>query len=206
MADHRECLTQCFRALSNHPLVDLQIQTLSVGDYETERFIFERKMLSDLAQSIIDGRLFSQMSRLLSKRKRVAFLIEGLPEEIGEHGVSRSSLQGALITLTLIYGIPVFYALTAEETAQIILHTMQQQQAVRKENVVRFGYTPKSKVKQQLYILQGLPGIGALRAKLLLAHFGNIRAIFNAEVKQLMQVEGIGKHTAKTIHQILTAV
>ena len=203
IADHRECLSSCFRALKNNPTVNLKIQTLFVGDYETESFIFERKTLSDLAQSIIDGRLFNQMKRLLSKRKRIAFLIEGLPEEIGLHGVSRSALQGAIITLTLIYGISVFYTLTAEETAQIIVFTMQQQHAIRKERVFRSGYTPKTKIKRQLYILQGLPGIGALRAKLLLAHFGSVRAIFSAEIERLIQVDGIGKHTAKTIYQIL---
>ena len=88
-------------------------------------FIFERKVLYDLAGSLIDGRLFTQMGRLLSK-KRPVFLIEGLP------------------------------------------------------------------------------GVGVKRARQLLAHFGNVRAVIQASIEELQEVDGIGKQIAQTIYEILS--
>ena len=39
-------------------------------------------------------------------------------------------------------------------------------------------------------------------AKLLLRHFSSLERIFNSDVKELMQVEGIGKGTAEFIHSV----
>src|SRR3990167_5601255 len=197
--DHREIPSVCFQLLSQNSLVDLQVKTLPIGDYEVGHFIFERKALYDLAGSLIDGRLFTQMGRLLSK-KRPVFLIEGLPEKIGNYGVLRASLQGALITLTLIYGIPVLYALDPQETELLILYTAQQQSLFRRGPVARSGYVPKKRVKRQLYVLQGLPGIGVKRTGQLLA----VRAVIQASIEELQEVEGVGKQTAKLIHEILS--
>ncbi len=51
--------------------------------------------------------------------------------------------------------------------------------------------------------MQGLPGVGPARASLLLDNFGTLKAIFNAPVKELEQIPGIGKNTAKQINRII---
>lgn len=202
-ADYREASSSCFQFLKQNPLIDLHIDTLPIGDYEAGAFLFERKTLKDLSVSLIDGRLFSQMARLLPQ-KRPVLLVEAPSEELGNGGVSRESLQGAIITISLIYGIPVLHALNAEEAANLIFYSSQQQHALRAGHIARFGYIPKTRTKKQLYILQGLPNIGAKRAKLLLAHFGNVRAVMNAGIKALKEVDGFGKERAKAIYEILS--
>ena len=52
----------------------------------------------------------------------------------------------------------------------------------------------------QEFIVGNLPGIGPKLAKSLLKHFGSVKAISNAEVKELVKVEKIGKKKAELIH------
>ncbi len=63
----------------------------------------------------------------------------------------------------------------------------------------RHGYRPKNKRKRQLFILQGLPGVGHERAGRLLARFGSVAAAISASSSELQSVEGIGKNIADKI-------
>ena len=51
----------------------------------------------------------------------------------------------------------------------------------------------------QLFILQGLPGIGPEKAKRLLETFGSVNAVFQADADALQGVSGIGEKTANAI-------
>jgi ERCC4-type nuclease len=65
--------------------------------------------------------------------------------------------------------------------------------------VHRPGYRPKSKRKRQLFILQGLPGIGPERAGRLLDRFGSVEASISAGSNELQSVDGVGKSIAEKI-------
>jgi excinuclease ABC subunit C len=47
--------------------------------------------------------------------------------------------------------------------------------------------------------LDGIAGLGESRRKALLAHFGSLKALRRAELDEIMQVPGIGAHTAQAI-------
>jgi DNA excision repair protein ERCC-4 len=79
-------------------------------------------VLGTSAQSLIDGRLFGQASRMASSSMRPAFLLEGSSAEWSGLGVSREALQGALVTLMLIFDVPVFRSSDPRESAQLILY------------------------------------------------------------------------------------
>lgn len=51
--------------------------------------------------------------------------------------------------------------------------------------------------------LNDVPGIGDKRKKALLTHFGSVKAIEQATIEELMQVEGISRATAQGIHEFL---
>lgn len=55
--------------------------------------------------------------------------------------------------------------------------------------------------RQHQIALTLIEGVGPLIAKKLLQHFGNAAQVFNANQKQLLQIEGIGKKTAAAILQ-----
>jgi ERCC4-type nuclease len=55
----------------------------------------------------------------------------------------------------------------------------------------------------QLYLLQGLPGVGPLIAKRLLKRFQSAANVFNAGVNDLITVKGIGHDKAEHIRAVL---
>jgi DNA excision repair protein ERCC-4 len=122
VADDREQRSDVVAILQNRTDVRLEIKRLAVGDYLVERrILFERKTLHDLMISIIDGRLFRQAKRLAAAKVSSALLIQGTLIDVGDMGLTREAVQGALISLTFRFGSPVFRARDAEETARIML-------------------------------------------------------------------------------------
>ena len=183
----------------------VKIEHLPVGDYCVDgAVLIERKTAADFAQSLIDGRLFGQAGRMSSTALRPAYIIEGTSAEWAGLGVSREALQGALVTLMLIFDVPVFRSSDPAESARLIFYIGSQ--LVRQRDP---GYAPyrqakaKRKKTRQLRILQRLPSVGADRAKKLLARFRTARACFTASPMELSEVEGIGSKTAAAIDQVI---
>jgi ERCC4-type nuclease len=59
--------------------------------------------------------------------------------------------------------------------------------------------------ERQQFIVEGLPGISATLAQRLLAHFGSVKAIMEADVTQLCEVKGIGETIAKGIVETVSS-
>jgi ERCC4-type nuclease len=200
VADDRECKSDVIKFLSEIENVDLSIERLSMGDYQVEdQLIVERKTLKDFAISIIDGRLFKQMIRLASSNSKSALILEGTAIDTVELGMTREAVQGALITVSLILGIPILRSKDPSETARLIVYIGRQIESVARGGVQRYGYRPKNKRKRQLYILQGMPGVGPERADRLLDRFGSVEAAISASSSELQSVDGIGIGVADKI-------
>jgi ERCC4-type nuclease len=201
MADYRERPSGIPDLLAAREDVELHIERLPVGDYLVDgAVVIERKSASDFAQSIVDGRLFAQASRLTSGPRRPAIILMGTGREWAGLGVPRHALQGALITLMLVFDIPVLRALDEEEAARLILYVGQQLTRLRDPN--RAALRPakaKRKRTRQLRLLQNLPGVGPKRAAAMLERFGTVRACLAASDRDLEQVSGIGPATARSI-------
>ena len=200
IADDREQKSDVIKSLSEIENVDLSIRRLSVGDYQVDnRVIVERKTLRDFAISIIDGRLFKQMIRLANSNSMGVLILEGTASDTADIGVTREAMQGALITVSIILGIPVLRSKTPSETARLMIYIARQIDAITMGGVQRHGYQPKGQRRRQLFILQGLPGVGPERASRLLEKFGSIREVISASCNELQAVEGIGKSIAEQI-------
>jgi ERCC4-type nuclease len=118
--------------------------------------------------------------------------------------VRREALQGALVSLALIFDLPVFRTRNVEETAHVLVCAAHQ--LARLQRADPFPYRvnkAKRRRTRQLRILQSLPGIGSDRAKHLLDHFGNVQACFSASAEDLCRVPGIGPKTATAIRDLL---
>jgi ERCC4-type nuclease len=200
IADDRECKSYVIRSLSGIENVDISIRRLSIGDYQIERrVIVERKTLKDFAKSIVDGRLFRQMIRLANSISMGVLILEGTAVDTVDLRMTRESIQGALITVSVIMGIPVLRSKDPSETAKLIVYIGRQAESMARGGVQRHGYRPKDKRKTQLYILQGLPKVGPERAGRLLDSFGTVEAAISAGRDELQSVEGIGKSIADKI-------
>ncbi|MCE5231235.1 nuclease [bacterium] len=202
VADDREPADAVIAALSAMPEVQLSTARLEVGDYVIDdHFVFERKTLLDFAGSIVDGRLFRQAWALanLGEPLRGALILEGTGSDLERSNMRREAIQGALITLSLFFGLPILRARDGEESARLMIYAARQGRAFAHGALPRPGRRPKGKRKTQLAILQSLPGIGAQRASTLLDKFGSIEAIMAASQQALETIPSIGTRTAKAI-------
>jgi len=183
----------------------VRVERLGVGDFVVNRhWVFERKTIADLCVSLVDGRLFKQAVRMLKAPGHPVIILEGSSKDADKTHVPRESVQGALITLSVFFNIPVLRALDAEELVRLIAYTVTQEGRFQKNAILRHGYRPKRRKARQLFLLQGLPGIGRDRAVKLLETFGSIEDVVNADEDELADVDGIGKMTAKKIREILS--
>jgi len=64
------------------------------------------------------------------------------------------------------------------------------------------GFTTR---EQQQFLMEGFPLVGPGLAKALLKKFGTVRAIVNATLGELQEVEKMGPKKAKKIHEVLNA-
>ncbi|MBW2411178.1 MAG: nuclease [Deltaproteobacteria bacterium] len=200
IADDRERNSAIIQSFSNMETVSFSIQRLPLGDYFVDNhLIFERKTLNDFAVSVIDGRIFKQAISLVNSNYKSVLILEGTGKELTKTGVSREALQGALITVSIVLGIPVLRSRDSSESARLILYTARQIKSIIKGPVRRQGWRPKGKRKKQLFILQGLPDVGSSRAARLLDAFGSVEAVMTATIEELQSVEGIGNYTAERI-------
>lgn len=200
VVDNREANCGTVEVLKETDGVDVTLRHLPLGDYEVDgRLLFERKTLLDLAVSIKDGRLFRQACRLVSNPLRSAIILEGTAGELASSGMRREAIQGALITLSLVLGIPLLRSKEPQETARLMLYAARQVQSIARGALPRKAKRPRGKRRTQLQLLQGLPGVGPERARCLLETFGSVEAVFTASADELVRVFGIGESTAKSI-------
>jgi DNA excision repair protein ERCC-4 len=200
LADDRERKSGVIESLLEIENVEVDIKRLSIGDYQiNNRVIAERKTLKDFALSIIDGRLFNQVARLANSRSQGVLILEDTACAAVDIGVTREAMQGALITVSLIMGIPVLRSRNPAETAKLIIFISRQIESISSGGVQRHGYQPKGLRYRQRYILQGLPKVGRDRADKLLDRFGSVEAVISAGIDDLQTVDGIGKNIAEKI-------
>jgi len=180
--------------------VEVTMQEMAAGDYQVGAFLIERKTVSDLAASILDGRLFEQAELIAQASERPALLIEGslatLPNDM-----HADSLPGAISALSVFWGISVMSSADQDGTARLLARLYQHQ-------VNGLGYevptrvakpTDKPDGAQAQYLVCGLPGVGPELARRLLEHFGSAREVFHADIPELCRVKGVGQKTAIAI-------
>ena len=180
---------------------ELEFKNLENGDYIlSDRVIVERKTAEDFESSIIDKRLFKQLKDL-KKYERPILIIEG----DNYFRLSEKIVNGAVISIMLDFNIPVMFSKDAEETANILVKMAEREQLKNKRTItIRTGKKPMSLKERQRFIVESFPDVGALTAENLLMKFGTIESIVNASEDELMEVEGVGKITAKKIKAVLT--
>jgi len=179
---------------------------LACGDFLVDgQWLFERKTVHDLCVSLVDGRLFKQALALARAEFHPVVILEGSLRDVSESNVKRESVQGALVTLGVSFGLPVLRSLKPEETVRVMRYTVEQGYRCTKDGVQRYGYRPRGRRARQLYVLQGLPGIGKIRAAALMDHFGSVEAAVCASEDELAEVDGIGFPMAQAIRRLVGA-
>lgn len=198
--DHREdeYFDELFRSMGAHP----ERRALEVGDFLcSARLVVERKSRNDFEQSVIDGRLFSQLPNLVSNYERVVIIVEGESEE---GRLQRGSLLGAYSAIVADFGASLLFTSDKDATAELVFAFAKHEQLARKQPMRIYAkkktFTPSQCSRA---IVETFPMIGPKSAKALLNHFSSVEAIVNASEKEIASVPGIGKKRAKMIKSTL---
>jgi DNA excision repair protein ERCC-4 len=125
--------------------------------------------------SLADGRLFPQAAVLAQNPHRPVVLLEG-PRPQHMPDVHPNALKGAMVSLAVMWRLPVLHARDPEDSLRIL---------------------------RRLYVLQGLPGVGPALAHRLLLHFGSVERIMTADETRLMQIPGVGPKKAAGIRELV---
>ena len=183
--------------------VQVEVRKVPYGDYVINNAItMERKTARDFLVSLIDGRLFTQVSNLKKYCIHPVLLIEGNPFKTG-FDFDEMAIRGTLISIQTIWYVPIIYSREKQETKDILIMIGRQEEVFMDVVPLRGGYRPKRLKSRQLFILQGLPRVGPTAAKRLLEHFRSVSNAINAPVEALVQVEGIGRISAEKIREVL---
>jgi len=200
--DYREEKSGLVEKLKEMGLTVKEI-TLPVGDYLiSDRIAIERKTASDFINSIIDGRLFQQATKLLENFSRPLIIIEG--DDFSSRKVHPNAIKGAILSMAVDYGIPVLTTKDSTETAELIALLAKREEKAGRFARLRGEKKPMTDKEYQVYLVEGLPGVGPELARKLLARFGNVENVFTAGEKELKMVEKLGEKKAKEIRRILT--
>ena len=201
--DSRELPTAVARELAR---LDIEItgESLEIGDYiASEDVAIERKESADFIQSLIDGRLFVQLTALHSAYRRPVLIIEG-EQLIGLRAVNPASIYGALASIAIRIQVPIIWTRNAEETANVLYRIAHLEQVTSSKPLrTRSGETKGTDAEALEYILSGFPGVDTVTSRALLTEFGTLENIFSAETKTLQKVRGVGPKIAGRIKHLL---
>ncbi len=202
--DHRESNAGIKEILRTKEDISVEEKRLPIGDYLINKHTaVERKTTKDFVLSIIDGRLFSQASRLKRRAEIPFMVIEGMNLFQSGYDVDPQAIKGAIVSLSVSWQIPLIFSRSPQGTAEILTMAGSQDIKYYEEIHKRMGRRPKRIQTRKLYILQGLPGVGPTIAKRMMEHFGSIEKIMNSSEQELASIEGIGKKKASKIREIV---
>lgn len=206
MMDYRENSSGIGEILKQSYDVEIIKTKLNTGDYVIDgKIVIERKTSRDFVQSIIDGRVFRQAVRMRRRLCPSVLIIEGEGVRDTSINIHPLAIKGAIISLVLMWRIPVLFSKNTQDTAMLLWLIGQENIKSYRELSFRPGRRPKRFYKKQLYILQGLPGVGSTLAIRLLNYFGSVEKALSASNKDLISVAGVGEIKAEKIRNILTA-
>ncbi|MGD9396049.1 MAG: ERCC4 domain-containing protein [Candidatus Thorarchaeota archaeon] len=204
IVDSRELPTAVARELTRLD-VEISGESLEIGDYvASEDVAIERKESGDFIQSLIDGRLFVQLSALRSAYRRPVLIIEG-EQIIGLRAVNPASIYGALASIAIRIQVPILWTRNAEETANVLYRIAHLEQIGSKKPLrTRSGDAKGTDAEALEYILSGFPGVDTVTSRAILSEFGTLEQVFSADQKDLQKVKGVGPKIAGRIRRLLT--
>lgn len=198
-ADHREKGTGIIKELVDFG-VNVDLKTLDTADYIlSPRVGVEYKTQRDFVDSIIDGRLLSQLKTLVQCFERPVVVVEGDEDIFSQRNVHANAIRGMIATIAVSYGIPLIFTKNARETAALLAVIAKREQEDVQKDIQLHTKKPLTLKEVQEYVISSLPSVGTSLARDLLKSFGSVRNVVNASENHLKKVDGVGDKIAKNI-------
>jgi len=205
LIDHRERNIDIIKELEKEN-IPIKFTNLNYADFVINNIGIERKTKQDFLNSIMDKRILLQVKGLKDSFDKPIFIIEGQENIYSIRDFHPNSIRGMISSIIIDSNIPIIYTESPRDTASflkiIYLRLDKEKSEVTLINKKIFFET----YRQQEFIIQSLPGVGLNLSKALLSEFKTIKGIVNADEKDLMIVDKIGKIKAKNIKNILNTL
>lgn len=196
--DSRESRSRILPALRAIEGLSVEIQQLDADDYLIDdSTAVERKAASDFVLSLLDGRFHSQVAKMKLSYGRPILLIEGNIYKT-RSAIEPAALAAAVSYLTLEGVTVICTDSEAESALYLVALSRHLHFGLAQQPMLRPG-KPKPSRDMAKFILQGLPGVGAVNSEGLIDHFGSVHAVMGASAVELATCPGIGKKTAERI-------
>jgi len=200
IVDMQEFRSAVVKAVSRKGVL-VEGKRLEIGDYIiSSRVAVERKTPEDLAASIKDGRLFTQLKALKNAYPNPVLIIEG---PLFSERMDERALMGAVSAVMIGFRIPVINTPGPEETARLLVSLARREAREKRPPTVRHGTAPKDGEDMKQYIIEGLPNVSGTLARRLLDELGSVRHVMNASEDELKGVKGLGKVKAAEIVKVI---
>lgn len=184
--------------------IPVQRKALAPGDYVVGDMGVERKTIRDFFSSIVNRRLFEQVSRLRGTYPRPLLLVEGDLALVDEY-TNPKAFWGAFLAFHLEEGVPVLFAPNPRHSALLLETLYSQQRNARSAFALRHKPKRLSLPQKQEFAVQGLPNVGDTLSKALLERFQTVREVMTASERDLQKVPKIGPERALRITELLDA-
>ena len=184
--------------------LEVTVRNLEVGDYVvSDRVAIERKTAQDFVSSIIDPErnLFRQIADLARTYDRPVLILEG--RDLYTTQMNAASIQGALASVAVDYGVPIIPTDDQDETAKVIALLVRRETQEGREPKVHGHKTARTLKEQQEYLISSIPSIGPTVARNLLKHFGSVERIMMASAEELQDAPLVGPKIAQRIRELV---
>ena len=158
------------------------------------------RSVQEFIDEISDGSMQAHLGKMKQAFLHPVLIVQGPPEGRGAQS-GNAAVYDALSRLLSEYHMSILSTADASETGAVVAALRKSEDGdSRERRAVQSTLDPPAR---QMFMVQGLPNVSASLAERLLKRFGSVREIANAEVEDLMQVDGIGRVIAEGIHDIL---
>ncbi len=181
---------------------DYIIQTKNTDGKEIQVGI-ERKVLNDFLNSIIDKRIIQQLLRLKENFQVPLLIIEGHENIYMIRNFHPNAIRGMLASIAIDFQIPILQTKNYRDTASLIKIIAKRLKKQTSTISLLKKRKPPTLKEQQEYIIESLPGIGAILARSLLKKFKSVKSIINASEEKLQKIKKIGPKKAKLIKNVI---
>lgn len=181
---------------------EVEKEKLGFGDMRLGSLGAERKKVEDFAGSIKDGRIFVQIQGMVNNYKYPYLLISGDLNKL-----KQPIIKGILTSVADFearYGLRVRFLPSDMFLCYYFLMLCYKHSKKLDPNykILR----PKiSEEDESIVCLIGIQNLGVKKAKALIEHFGSISKISKSTIKELMNINGIGKKLSKHILNVLNS-
>jgi Fanconi anemia group M protein len=211
IVDHREKASGIITELAKRGF-DVEVKQLVTADYVVESkdrqgnivtVGIERKVQSDFLNSIIDRRIIEQLMYLKENFTVPLLVIEGSENIYTLRNFHPNAVRGMLASIAIDFQIPIIHTKSPKDTVALLEVIAKRLEKPKSHPSLLSKRKPASLQEQQEYLVESLPMIGPQMARTLLKTFGSVKNIVNADEKDLLKIDKMGKKKVEKVKEVL---